>query len=179
MLPHPRWLSLLACSPCRSSSTTSQPWNSSAGDPLLPRAASLLPRQSGRTDVCRAWLTRTKHSVAPASYTCRSRNALTSRSSSDPAKASAFPPWRLASLYGQLDFLLVLLRRTFHSDLLPCIHLCAAGVTIATVQNPTLRPAGADGSWRDQASVRLEGLVEMIGLCPDSLGFCGALERLI
>ena len=45
------------------------------------------------------------------------------------------------------------------------------GVTIATVQNPTLRPAGADGSWRDQASVRLEGLVEMIGLCPDSLGF--------
>ena len=29
------------------------------------------------------------------------------------------------------------------------------GVTIATVQNPTLRPAGADGSWTDQASVRL------------------------
>ena len=47
----------------------------------------------------------------------------------------------------------------------------AIGVTIATVQNPTLRPAGADGSWRDQASVRLEGLVEMIGLCPDALGF--------
>ena len=25
--------------------------------------------------------------------------------------------------------------------------------------------------WRDQASIRLEGFVEMIGLCPDSLGF--------
>ena len=40
------------------------------------------------------------------------------------------------------------------------IPVAWSGVTIATVQNPTLRSAGADGSWSDQAVSDLKGLLK-------------------